>query len=892
MAPNGRKLRILHIEDSVPDAQLIERQLRSLEAEVELQRVETREAILEAVVHRRPDLILSDYVLPELGGTEALSLLRGRLPDVPFIFVSGHVGEEWVTEAMRDGATDFVGKNRLSRLVPVIRRALREVEERSERRRAEEVLRRGQARTRLILDRALDAVITFDASGRITGWNPTAVAMFGHPAAEAEGRIFWKLLVPERERDAFARGIRGYLERGEEWVLRRVVSATTLRRDGVEFPVEFAITPLGEADEVSFCAFVRDVTERERAEVRFLATFEEAAIGIAHVAPDGRFIRANGRLCEILGYGRDELLQMRFQELTHPEDLGSDVEHLERMLEGSSQRYTREKRYIRKDGSSVWANLTVSLVRTEGGVPDYFISVIEDISRRKTAEEALRATEGRLRSLSDANLFGIVVSDLSGRILETNDAFLNLVGHDRESVASGRLHQRELTPPDQLEPLERARAELRTRRVVPPWEQELLRKDGSHVPVLIGQSMVQGSQDTSVAFVLDLSERRRLEAQLRQAQKMELVGRLAGGVAHDFNNLLTAILGYSDTLLGKLSGQDFLLRDVEEIKAAGERAASLTSQLLAFSRKQPVQPVVLDLNTVVQSIKKMLRRLIGEDVGFQTVLASPLGSVLADKGQIDQILMNLAVNARDAMPCGGRLIIETGNVDLGPEFVRDHPGSSAGAHVMLRFSDSGTGMSKEVLSHLFEPYFTTKERGKGTGLGLATVYGIVKQSGGYVGVESEVGRGSTFRIYLPRVEESNGSTEDSSSTDIVWGTGHVLLVEDEPMVRRLLKETLRIHGFTVIDAASAEEAIRIVQNEDPPLDLLITDLVMPGMGGRELAKHVSSRWPGLPTVFMSGYTEDMAFREGKPNPEAAFLPKPFSPSELLMIVRKTLCKRA
>jgi len=379
------------------------------------------------------------------------------------------------------------------------------------------------------------------------------------------------------------------------------------------------------------------------------------------------------------------------------------------------------------------------------------------------------------------------------------------------------------------------------------------------------------------------------QGQLEQAQKMDAIGRLAGGVAHDFNNLLTVILGRTDMLLQPLKPDDPMRRGIELIQRTAGRAADLTRQLLAFSRKQVLEATVLDLNAVTTDMKDMLGRLIGEDIALVTTPGADLGRVKADRGQIEQVVMNLAVNARDAMPQGGHLIIETENVDLDAEYVRRHVGSRPGPHVMLAVSDSGVGIPREIQRHIFEPFFTTKEQGKGTGLGLATVYGIVKQSGGYIECDSEPGRGTTFRIYLPRVDITVPAPERGARPlEAAGGTETILLVEDEEGVRELARDILRASGYTVIEARNGAEALLLCERHQGPLDLLLTDVVMPRMSGRELAERLAPLRPDLSVLYMSGYTDDAVIRHGVLGAGTAFLQKPFTPATLIGRVRDTL----
>ena len=507
----------------------------------------------------------------------------------------------------------------------------------------------------------------------------------------------------------------------------------------------------------------------EIANAMFRATFEQAAVGIAHVGTDGRFLRVNQRLCEKLGYTREELLARSFQEITHPADLQTDLENVRRMLAGEIPAYSVDKRYIRKDGTAAWIALTVSLARDTEGRPKYFISVVEDIEPRRRAEE-----------------------------------------HET-----------------------------------------------------------------------------RLRTQLEQAQKMESVGRLAGGIAHDFNNLLTVIQGYGEMLSASLAGDEAQREQVQEILQAAGRATNLTRQLLAFSRRQVLETHVLDLGAVVADTEKMLRRLIGEDVEVVVVKPATLGRVKADPGQIEQVLVNLAVNSRDAMPGGGRLTLELADLTLDAPFATSHDSIPPGRYVVVAVRDTGSGMDAETLGHLFEPFFTTKEKGKGTGLGLATVFGIVKQSGGYVDVASAPGAGTTFRVYLPRTDAPRKTSGVRPPVFSLSGSETVLLVEDEAAVRNLVRAVLERKGYVVLVAPDGAAALDLVDKHTGVIHVLLTDIVMPRMNGRDLAAAVRARRPSIKVIFMSGYTADVPTdlgTEGGP----VFLPKPFNEYALTSKLREVL----
>jgi PAS domain S-box-containing protein len=388
----------------------------------------------------------------------------------------------------------------------------------------------------------------------------------------------------------------------------------------------------------------------------------------------------------------------------------------------------------------------------------------------------------------------------------------------------------------------------------------------------------------------DVTERKRLEEQLRQSQKMEAIGALAGGIAHDFNNLMTAVIGYSDLLKMRMQRDDPLLGDLDQIRRAGERAASLTGQLLAFSRKQVLQPQVLDINHVISDTEKMLRRIIGEHIDLVTIPGAALGRVSADPNQVQQVLLNLAVNGRDAMPRGGKLTIETGNVYLDGACARRRVDVEPGAYVLLAVSDTGCGMDAETVSHIFEPFFTTKEKGRGTGLGLATVYGIIKQSGGHIWVYSEPGKGSTFKIYLRRLDKSAASEAGPSCAweGALPGTETVLLVEDDEQVRNMAKKGLSLHGYDVIAAGNGEEALKVLEAHEGPVRILVTDVVMPGLSGGELALRIASTHPEMKILYVSGYTDSAIVHHGVLEAGVSFLQKPFTPGALARKVREVL----
>ncbi|HEY5281173.1 MAG TPA: response regulator [Polyangia bacterium] len=524
----------------------------------------------------------------------------------------------------------------------------------------------------------------------------------------------------------------------------------------------------------------------------------------------------------------------------------------------------------------------------------------KDRVARRNAESALRENEARFRRLADSGIIGIATVDLLGNILDANDAYLTMVGYSREEVARGAVRWADLIPPEFRPWNERATEQLKVSGVATPWEMETFRKDGSRVPVLVGVALLDYPK--CIAFIADLTGRKEAEAgrkraeaalwqseeQLRQAQKMEAVGRLAGGVAHDFNNVLSVIQGYSEMILDDLTSLDPLRTSIEEIRKAALRAAGLTRQLLMFSRQQVSEPKVIDLSGVLTNMDSMLQRILGEDI--ELVLVPPRSSdrVSVDPSHIEQVILNIVVNARDAMPTGGKLTIETASVFLDEAYALSHLPAKSGPYIMLAISDTGVGMDGETQARIFEPFFTTKEVGKGTGLGLSTVFGIVKQSGGNVWVYSEPGKGTTFKVYLPRVDATIDVLRPTASPTTLRGSETILLVEDEEQVRTIVQSILVRQGYRVIVAQNATEALLLCEQHLQTIDLLLTDVVMPHMSGPELARRLLTSRPAMKVLCMSGYTDDSIVRHGVLESGVAFLQKPVTPASLARKIREIL----
>ena len=626
-----------------------------------------------------------------------------------------------------------------------------------------------------------------------------------------------------------------------------------------------------------------------RGEELFRLITENAADMIAVVDMSGHRVFNSRSYEKVLGYSLEELKSSTAFDQIHPEDRAEVMRAAEEARCNGSGR-PLQYRMRHKDGSWRVLESTASVIRDDKGAPQHLVIVNRDVTERRQAAEALRQSEAGFRTVIEDAPYGIYRADLSGNLSLVNSALQQMLGYDsREELLRTSLATGIFAHPAEHQKLNEL---LLRRQNFTDLEFEWKRKDGAPITVRCSGEPVDDSTDrvTHVeVFAEDITERRTLERQLRTAQKMEAVGRLSGGIAHDFNNLLGVILGYSQVIKRTLGGEHAAFEYAEEIEKASQRAVSLTRQLLAFSRQQVLEPVILNLNTLLTDMQKMLPRLIGEDVALGLELDPSLAQVKADPGQIEQVLMNLAVNARDAMPDGGKLTIQTSNIELDIAYTREHPGSRPGHYVMLRVTDTGTGIDPEIQSKIFEPFFTTKERDKGTGLGLATVYGIVKQSGGYIAVDSVKGQGASFSVFLPRIDvaATQKATASVTPTD-TRGSETILLAEDEEPLRKLAQMFLCEGGYRVLSAPDGQRALDLARQNPAPIDLLITDVVMPGMNGRTLAERLAASNPGLKVLYISGYTDSFIAGHGVLEPGTHLLHKPFTQETLTRKVRELL----
>jgi two-component system cell cycle sensor histidine kinase/response regulator CckA len=634
--------------------------------------------------------------------------------------------------------------------------------------------------------------------------------------------------------------------------------------------------------------------ERKRAEealsaseARYRRLFEAAQDGILILdAHSGLIIDVNPFLINLLDSRREEFIGKTLW----------DIGPFKQIQESKAAfRELQDKQYIRYENLPLETRsgrrVNVEFVSNVYGVDGKSVIQcnIRDITERRRTEENLRKSEERFSKAFRKSPLAIAIStEAEGRYLDVNDAFLDLLGFERSDVIGHTAAQLHFwsEPSDRTDMLRQLKEE---KQVAKHHTQYTTATGETREAEVWAESIELDGQPCVLAITRDVTEVRRLEAQFRQAQKMEAVGRLAGGLAHDFNNILGVIVGYSDLALDLVAPGSPVNRYLEQIKKASNQAVLLTRQLLAFSRKQVVFPKILDLNDVVHNMANMLQRMVGEDIDISFRPTTPIGSVRADPGQIEQVLMNLLVNARDAMQSGGKIVIETGHAELDEHYVSQHPGSCSGQQVVLAVSDTGCGIEESIKAKIFEPFFTTKGVGQGTGLGLSTVYGIVKQSGGYISVDSESGKGTTFKIYFPRVaEKAEPMVQSPEQSEPPRGSGTILVVEGDEPLRELAVQMLQDAGYQVIEATTAEYALDIMKASKPRIDLLLTDVIMPGKSGVELLEQAKMIYPNLRSLFISGYPGDLVALRGKLVPEAAFVEKPFTKRSLLGKVRSAL----
>ncbi len=760
-------IRVLIVDDSTPDARLMEAALERGGYEIRAVRVETAADMRDALARQSWDIVLSDYRMPEFSGLEAIEVLRASGQDIPLVMVSGAIGEEVAVAATKAGACDYVMKNNLPRLPGVVAAELRDaVRRRAALTAQQEELRQAAARMRFLFTSNPAVIFSCEPSGTyaLTFISENIKAAAGYDPSEC-------------------------LAQSDFWI--------------------------------------RNI---------------------------------------------------------HADDVSAVLKDMSRLFE--TGHYDYECRYRHKDGSWRWMRAAMNLIRDAQGNPTEIIGSTVDITDTREAVESLKHSEERYRSLVEMFPEAILAHEEGGKVLYANSAAVRLFAVGGEGDLVGR-NIFDYMPPEQRAAVARSVQMLKEGGFASDsGDQKILRPGGGEADIEAAGCRVTYQGKPAVQVVLrDVTQRRKLQRQYIQAQKLEAVGLLAGGIAHDFRNQLTVIRGYAEMLdrsgLVKDKGKTF----IREILQAVDRSATMTGQLLAFSRRQVLQPQVVSPDQLIAGLSKTLSRMVGEDIRL-SILPGSAGCVKIDPGQLEAALLNMAVNARDAMPQGGQLTIQTADVDLDEEFALQNPGASPGPHIMVAVSDTGVGMDEETARQVFEPFFTTKPAWQGTGLGLAMVYGFVQQSGGTIGVASRPGQGTTFRIYLPRVAAVALPLPPVAAwAPLPPGKGTILLVEDEEAIRALVARTLRECGYEVLEAPAAAAAIAICESMSDALDLLVSDVVMPGMSGPELVKIIRQRRPDLPVLYLSGYTGKALSDHGVPA-DVNLLTKPFDAHTLVSAVRK------
>ena len=872
---------VLLIEDNPGDARLIAEMLKEADGDgFTLECAACLSVGLEKLRSNPADVVLLDLSLPDSRGLETFVRFQSKFPQLPAVILTGLNDEETAVQAAHAGAQDYFVKGTIAG--PALGRSLKYA---IERKKAQETIRLQAA----ALQAAANSIVITDSQRHDPVDQSGILQLTGYAPEEVLGNNLRLLKSGKHDRALYA-DLWATITSGNTWhgeIINR-------RKNGTEYTEEMTITPvrIGGGEITHYVAIKQDVTLRKiaddrlrQAEEKYRSIFEDAVIGIFQSTPDGRFLSVNRAFARMLGYDSPE--QMMVEVLNIGGQLFVDAgahQELSRLLENSSELHNLDFEIYDRDGKKKWISANVRAVVDAAGKVIRHEGAVEDITERKEAE-AIQEELRRIVASIPGTIFAFLMRpDGSSAIPFASSGLHDIFALAPDDVIDDASPVLATIHPDDLPHFKATVAD--SFHSLTPWHDEFRVQHPERGLLWVKvDASPERERDGSVfwhGFLIDNTERKQLESQLLQAQKMEAVGRLAGGVSHDFNNIMGIVIGYSDLIAETMPPADVNLRRIIKIKDAAQRATALIRQLLAFSRLQVFAPNLMDLNMSISHLAEMLPRLLGEDIRLMLSLDPELWTVKADPSQIDQVLMNLSVNARDAMPRGGKLVIETHNVELDESSASAHPGVPPGRFAMICVSDTGTGISSEVMPHIFDPFFTTKEMGKGTGLGLSTVYGIVRQSGGFVAVDTKVPGGTTFKIYLPSqsglAHVTPPKKENAQPRTVASKT--ILLAEDDAALREIVSIQLEELGYTVLAASNGREAIRMAEKQQGPIDLLLTDVVMPGMSGRQLADRLKQKIPVLKVLFVSGYSGDMVLRDDTLEPGAYFANKPLTKTAL------------
>ncbi|MGO9571370.1 MAG: PAS domain S-box protein [Desulfomonilaceae bacterium] len=773
------------------------------------------------------------------------------------------------------------------RVITTYRGIIRDI---TERKKGEEALQEASLYNRSLIEASLDPLVTISAEGKITDVNTATEQATGYSRQDLIGTDFADYFTDPEKAGA------GYQEAFKVGSVRDYELEIRHRRGGLTPVMYNASVYCDRFGKVAgLFAAARNITKQKGAEQalqhseeQYRAVFHNAGIGIKVVSKDRRIHRANPALLKILGYSEIEFLELTPVDITHPDDRELTNQYLDAILGDGPDSLRLGKRYLRKDGSVIWGDVSISAMRDAHGNRITALEVIADITDKAKSQIALQESEKRMRRIVDFSPVGIRITQ-DGRHVYANRALARMFGYESQEEILGLPAEVLFVPESQALIQQRVADRIAGKTIPPHYEATGMTRRGRTIALETwGTEIDYLGKKSWLAFIIDISEAKSLRAQLLQAQKMEAVGTLAGGIAHDFNNILQVVLGFSEILLMDKKEGDWEHEDIQKILSAARKGADLVKGLLAFSRKAEINPKPLNLNQVIHQAEAILARTIPKTIKIDVMLKERLSAISADPFQIEQILLNLAINARDAMPEGGRLTFETSNVSLDERYSREHLGAEPGDYVLLAVSDTGEGMSKQTLEHIFEPFFSTKPPGEGTGLGLAMVYGIVKQQSGLITCYSEPGAGTTFKLYFPVIEMKDDPRVREEVVRFPGGTETVLLVDDEDLVRELAKRILSRAGYTVLTATNGRQALQVYNKERKRISLVLLDLIMPEMDGKQCLRELLKINPGARVLVASGHSANGPTKEAVEGGALGLVSKPFDMGQLLQTVRKVL----